>query len=81
VPLIKDGSVDVRIPPGTSSGQKLRIRGKGLTDAKGITGDYYVVTQIAAPKPDTLPPGDRAAIEELAKHLPNPRRSAPFVDD
>jgi DnaJ-class molecular chaperone len=81
VPLITDGSVDVRIPPGTSSGQKLRVRGKGLADGKGATGDYYVVVQIIAPKPETLAPGDRAAIEELAKHLPNPRESAPFVDD
>jgi DnaJ-class molecular chaperone len=80
-PLIKDGSVDVRIPPGTSSGQKLRVRGKGLTDAKSKTGDFYVVVQVIAPKPDTLTPGDRAAIEELAKHLPNPRNSAPFADD
>ncbi len=81
VPLIKDGSVDVRIPPGTSSGQKLRVKGKGLTDAKGKTGDFYVVAQIVAPKPDMLVPGDRAAIEALAEHLPNPRESAPFADD
>jgi DnaJ-class molecular chaperone len=81
VPLITDGSVDVRIPPGTSSGQKLRVRGKGLADGKGATGDYYVVVQIIAPRPETLAPGDRAAMEELAKHLPNPRESAPFVDD
>jgi DnaJ-class molecular chaperone len=81
VPLLKEGSVEVRIPPGTSSGTKLRVRGKGLADAKGKTGDYYVVVQIIAPQPDSLPPGDREAMATLAEHLPNPRESAPWVDD
>ena len=40
-----DGSVNIKIPAGTSSGQKLRVRGRGL----GKTGDLFVVTKIVVP--------------------------------
>ncbi|MBL8634917.1 MAG: J domain-containing protein [Myxococcales bacterium] len=50
VPVI-DGSVkEIRLPPGTSSGQKLRLRGFGASDRKGGRGDLYVVVQIDVPK-------------------------------
>jgi molecular chaperone DnaJ len=34
---------------GTSSGKKLRLRGKGLTDRTGRNGDHYVTIQIDVP--------------------------------
>jgi curved DNA-binding protein len=40
VPTI-DGSVTLKVPPGTQSGQVMRVRGKGVT-RKGVTGDLYV---------------------------------------
>jgi curved DNA-binding protein len=39
------GRVHIRIPPGTQSGQKLRVRGRGL----GGKGDLFVVAQLAVP--------------------------------
>ena len=39
------GRVHIRIPPGTQSGQKLRVRGRGL----GSQGDLLVVTNITVP--------------------------------
>ncbi len=46
-----DGSATVTIPPGTDSGQRLRLRGKGIADPSGgATGDLYVVVQIRVPK-------------------------------
>lgn len=46
-----DGSAVVSIPPGTSSGSKLRLRGKGLVDPRaGQPGDLYAVVKIVAPK-------------------------------
>lgn len=48
VPTI-DGKAEVKIPPGTSSGKKLRLRGKGLADRSGHTGDHYVTVQIDVP--------------------------------
>ena len=40
-----DGRVHIKIPPGTQSGQKLRVRNRGLAGK----GDLFVVTKIAAP--------------------------------
>jgi DnaJ-class molecular chaperone len=44
-----DGKAEVKVPPGTSSGKKLRLRGKGLTDRSGHNGDHYVTIQIDVP--------------------------------
>ena len=44
-----DGKAEVKVPPGTSSGKKLRLRGKGVADRKGHTGDHYVTVQIDVP--------------------------------
>jgi len=40
-----DGRVNIKIPAGTASGQKLRVRGRGL----GKDGDLIVVTKIVVP--------------------------------
>ena len=44
----KDGKADVKIPPGTSSGKRLRLRGKGMA-GRGRVGDHYVSIQIDVP--------------------------------
>jgi DnaJ-class molecular chaperone len=44
-----DGRAEVKIPPGTSSGKKLRLRGKGMPDHTGGYGDHYVTVQIDVP--------------------------------
>jgi curved DNA-binding protein len=44
-----DGKAEVKIPPGTSSGKKLRLRGKGMPDQAGSVGDHYVTIQIDVP--------------------------------
>lgn len=46
----RDGKVDLKIPPGTSSGKKLRLKGKGLPGRGGQAGDHYVTVQIDVPK-------------------------------
>jgi len=40
-----NGRVNIKIPAGTQSGQKLRVRGRGL----GNSGDLFVVTKIVVP--------------------------------
>ncbi len=51
VPTI-DGRALVRIPPGTNSGQRLRLREKGVKSArKGGRGDQYVEVQVVVPQP------------------------------
>ena len=44
-----DGKAEVKVPPGTSSGKKLRLRGKGIPDASGRVGDHYITVQIDVP--------------------------------
>jgi len=45
-----DGSVQLRVPPGTSSGAKLRLRGKGAPRPSGDRGDHYVRVKIVPPR-------------------------------
>ncbi len=47
VPTI-DGSVSLKVTPGTQSGSTARLRGKGVT-RKGHTGDLYVHYQVHVP--------------------------------
>jgi DnaJ-class molecular chaperone len=49
VPTI-DGKAEVKVPPGTASGKKLRLRGKGVPGRSGQAGDHYVTVQIDVPK-------------------------------
>lgn len=61
-----DGSITLTIPPGASSGQKLRLRGKGMPTrgAKGgDRGDLFVRILIAVPK--TLTDEERELFEKL----------------
>ena len=44
-----DGKAEVKIPPGTASGKKLRLRGKGVPDRAGALGNHYVTIQIDVP--------------------------------
>ena len=44
-----DGKAEVKVPPGTSSGKRLRLRGKGVADRSGRVGDHYITIQIDVP--------------------------------
>jgi curved DNA-binding protein len=59
------GDVTLKIPAGTSSGQKLRLKGKGIPNPRGEAGDLYAEIRIVAPK--TLGKAEREAWEELKK--------------
>ena len=71
-PLPTGGSVSLKIPPGTASGKKMRIPGKGVPAAGGKpAGDLYVVVQIVPPKdPSEL---TRSLLKEIGGTLENPR--------
>jgi curved DNA-binding protein len=59
-----DGTVRVRVPAGSSSGRRLRLRGEGLPDGRGGRGDLYATVMIDVPR--TLTPEEREAFERLA---------------
>ena len=43
------GGVRMRVPAGSQSGKKLRLRGKGMPSIKGTPGDFYVVLRVQIP--------------------------------
>ena len=42
--------MQLSVPPGSSQGRKLRLKGKGLPAAAGVRGDQYVRLQVVLPK-------------------------------
>ncbi|HEY0641100.1 MAG TPA: DnaJ C-terminal domain-containing protein, partial [Pseudonocardiaceae bacterium] len=44
-----DGSVALRVPPGTAAGRTLRVRGRGVERKNGRAGDLLVTLQVAVP--------------------------------
>jgi curved DNA-binding protein len=63
-----DGQVNIKIPAGTASGQKLRVRGRGL----GKAGDLLVATKIVVP--DKISDAQKKLWEQLARESKfNPR--------
>jgi molecular chaperone DnaJ len=61
-----EGTVTLRIPAGTASGQTLRVKGRGVPPhGKGAAGDLLVTVEVAVPK--KLTDEQRAAIEELGR--------------
>ena len=61
----------VTLPPGTRSGQKLRLRGRGVPASAGKpAGDLYAVIQIQPPK--VLDPRSRELMEEFDRLNPAP---------
>lgn len=70
---VPDGVVEVRIPEGSQSGRKLRLKGRGIPGA--TPGDLYLVAEVVLPRADT--PKARALYEAMARDLAfNPRQEA-----
>jgi len=66
-----EGRTTIHLPPGTRSGQKLRLKGRGVPSSGGRSaGDLYAIVQIAPPK--TLDPRSRELLEEFARLNPVP---------
>ncbi len=64
------GTVELRVPPGSTAGRKLRLKGRGIPAQP--PGDLYVVLQIALPPAESE--AAKAAYRSLADAVPfNPR--------
>jgi curved DNA-binding protein len=55
----------LKIPPGTQNGQKLRVRGRGLPQRSGASGDLIVKMGVEVPAQVT--DSERKLWEQLAK--------------
>jgi curved DNA-binding protein len=72
VPTLDGTHLTVKVPPGTSSGARLRLRGKGIAG-----GDQFIEMKIAVPKP--ADDRSRELIEEFARLNPqSPRANLPW---
>ena len=61
-----DGQVTMTLPPGTDSGKKFRLKGKGIPNKrKGIKGDQYAVIKIIVPK--NVNDKTKEALQEIEK--------------
>jgi DnaJ-class molecular chaperone len=73
VPTLSEGMVVVTIPPGTSSGAKLRLRGKGAADrTTKQRGDQYVIVKIVVPQ--KLSERAKELFQEVARAAPQSPR-------
>jgi curved DNA-binding protein len=59
------GEVKVRVPPGSSSGRRLRLRGQGMPHPRGSPGDLYAEVRIMVPS--RLRRRERQLFEELSR--------------
>lgn len=73
------GTVALKVPAGSSSGQKLRVKGQGVRDSKGNVGDLYVELQIKLPSklrdPSNVPAGLKEAAELIDSLYDQPLRA------
>jgi DnaJ-class molecular chaperone len=68
VPTLAGERLSVKVPPGTSSGARLRLRGKGIAG-----GDQFIEIKIAVPTPKDE--RSRELLEEFAKLNPQSPRA------
>jgi DnaJ-class molecular chaperone len=64
VPTLRSAGT-VRVPAGTQSGQRFRLKGQGLTRISGGKGDLFAKVKITVPK--VLEADERKHLEEIAK--------------
>jgi curved DNA-binding protein len=74
VPTLDGTKLTVTVPPGTSGGRKLRLRGKGIAG-----GDQYLAFRVEVPS-GAVDDESRKLIEEFARRNPQQvRANAPWV--
>lgn len=75
-----EGSVELKIPPGTSGGRKLRLRSRGIRPASGDPGDLYLIARVMVPDPAILEESERQTLRDISERQPNPRSDPPWSE-
>ncbi len=71
VPTLDGKNVEVEIKPGTQSGEKVRIPGKGMPRLKSSGyGDLFVVVNVIIPSINELSKKGQELIDKLEKEIP-----------
>ena len=72
---VLDGEVSVRVPAGSSSGRRIRLRGRGFPNPKAEPGDLYAEIRIVVP--EQLSPEEDELFRRLSEvsrfEAPKPR--------
>ncbi|HVU71870.1 MAG TPA: molecular chaperone DnaJ [Mycobacteriales bacterium] len=71
VPTLGD-PVSLKVPAGTPSGKRLRVKGRGFPGKGGAVGDLIVTVEVAVPA--KLDPAARELVEKLAVEVPQSPR-------
>ncbi|TWT53897.1 Chaperone protein DnaJ [Rubripirellula amarantea] len=66
------GTVTMTIPPGSSSGKRLRLKGQGVKQRDGSAGDLIVIVQVNVP--ETIDDESKKLIEQFADKNPQALR-------
>ncbi len=61
-----EGAADLKLPPGTQGGQRLRLKGKGLPKRGGARGDLFARIRVQVPK--NLDEKGKELIDQLKKY-------------
>lgn len=74
IPTIDGSTVTLKIPPGTQTGDKLRLRGKGMSKVRSSErGDFYAHAFVQTPK--DLTKKQKELLEELDKEFGETKES------
>lgn len=60
------GTVGLSVPPGTSSGRTLRLKGRGIEDRSGSKGDLYAVVHIVVPDGRELSTSELETLKQVS---------------
>ncbi|QOJ01437.1 MAG: DnaJ domain-containing protein [Phycisphaeraceae bacterium] len=74
-----EGKVQVRVPPGTTGGRRLRVKGHGIRAVSGTTGDLYAVAQVVAPAPGDLSEAEAEVIRRVGEKQGNVRQGPAWM--
>jgi molecular chaperone DnaJ len=61
-----EGTVSIKVPPGTQSGRMFRVKGRGVKPAKGPAGDLYAKVEVVVPR--KLSREEKKLLEQLAEY-------------
>lgn len=67
------GTIALKVPPSSSSGRKLRVKGHGVAERDGTAGDLYAELQIVLP--ESLTPETRDALRQISEQYSQDPRS------
>jgi molecular chaperone DnaJ len=77
VPTLEGKTVTLKLPPGTTNGRVLRVKGNGVTRRDGTKGDLLVTVDVAVPQKVTGKAKEALEAYRAATAAENPRAHLP----